>query len=167
MNIELNTVKLLKVFVCSIWWQVPGVGNTGLQCKLSSYLFNVSIHVRSKLNVSLPPYATLHLEFLFLRNVFQLMKVAQIIADQRAQASLPALLGYFGGNVFWRGVKWQGIMEEWKNGQTIHVFKYLFFSCHLGSHYCWLNTVLDRSYSTFHLTRTGWHRNPSLLICPC
>lgn len=36
-----------KVFVSYIWWQVPGVGNTGTQCKLSSYLFNMCIHMRS------------------------------------------------------------------------------------------------------------------------
>lgn len=41
LNIELNTVKWLKCLSTYIWWQVPGVGNTGIQLKRSSYLFNM------------------------------------------------------------------------------------------------------------------------------
>lgn len=82
------SVKTLKVFVSYIWWQVPGVGNTGIHHKMSSYLFKHGL--RSPLPIS--------------RSCLRWYDGWKQPVRECKESFL-ALSGYIGGNFFWNGVK--------------------------------------------------------------
>lgn len=138
LNIELNTVRWLYKFVLYILWQVPGVGNTGMQRKLSSYLFNMCVHVWSKLNI-----------WLWLASLSLLP-----ITDPHLGGSESINFPYCSARIHWRELLLEGNevsrginggVKEWT--ETIRLLQYLFSLCHLGSHYFLRNAVLQLKLS--------------------
>lgn len=156
------------MFVSCIWWQVHGVGNTETHFKMSSYLLNTCIHVRSKLNVwmwlsSLPllPVTGAHLEVL-VRSVFWLMRWWKLVNCGSSEYKFPLLLcqDILAGSSFgteWSGARSYGGVKEWT--ETIRLFQCLFSLCHLGSRSCWCNTVLQLKLSNakWRLYVSLWH----------
>jgi len=158
--------EMIEVFVFYIWWQVPGVGNTGIQIKLSSYLFNMcrgrspSFMCEASWMFGCGWQVCLSSQKSHFKDVAGWEDGESghwILADRRGQTSLPALSRFIGGNFFWKGTQlgWV-LMKEWT--ETIHLFQYLFSLCHLSSHYCWRDAVLHLKLSnTKWLCISLWH----------